>query len=393
MLELLQLLVERRPLPAVADYDNEKPLAMRSMPLGYDRYGNSYWLLGAQECMTIFPFISMDPTNPALKPQEPCLLIRETTGWWGYHNGQDLKTLVSIMSVDIPCEKVLRECLIERLVFTKRVLQHGPVKLKLMQQEFLDRRARAEKWLSSIVLSANLTDAKKASLLETVWARCVEVRMLAHYSLLYKFEDDFVTERLAAGRGDREPLLRRQKKLRDSLLEDCFDHHPTKGWLRIDLQTRIRELSTTLTATKIMADPSVFPGLENILSHSLYLKKLIPSSSSIDSKASLQEDENDADEMVVDDKGSDGATVVKSAAEELLEKLYSKHSHTKCIEQLHPLTGEVLRVYPSGKDAAQFMNVTQSGISLCTSGIRPDCYGFRWRIYEGPQIDCTYTLI
>eukprot|EP00597_Dinobryon_sp_UTEXLB2267_P015929 CAMPEP_0170128380 /NCGR_PEP_ID=MMETSP0020_2-20130122/21138_1 /TAXON_ID=98059 /ORGANISM="Dinobryon sp., Strain UTEXLB2267" /LENGTH=1040 /DNA_ID=CAMNT_0010362293 /DNA_START=759 /DNA_END=3880 /DNA_ORIENTATION=+ len=363
LLELLQVLSEKRPLPAVADYEGEKPLSMRSMPLGYDRYGNSYWLLGAQECMTIFPSISMDFTNPALKPLEPCLLIRETNGWWGYHNGHDLKTLVSIMSVDIPCEKVLRECLLERLVFTKRVLQHGTVKLKLMQQEFSDRRARAEKWLASIVLSSNLTDAKKVNLLETVWARCAEVRMLA--ALL------------------RDAILRRQKKLRETLQDESFDHHPTKGWLRIDLQTRIRELSTTLTATKVLADSSVFPVLENILTKSLYLKKLVPSSADSDLKPAVEEDES-TDEMVVDENTP---ALAKPAAEQLLEKLYSKHSHTKCIEQLHLITGEVLRVYPSGKDAAQFMNVTQSGISLVTSGIRPDCYGFRWRIYEGPPID------
>ena len=94
-----------------------------------------------------------------------------------------------------------------------------------------------------------------------------------------------------------------------------------------------------------------------------------------------------ADEDVVEDTKLNSSDSIPQA-EQLLEKLYSKHSHTKCIEQLHLVTGELLRVYPSGKDAAQFMNVTQSGISLCTSGLRPDCYGFRWRIYEGPPIDC-----
>jgi hypothetical protein len=63
-------------------------------------------------------------------------------------------------------------------------------------------------------------------------------------------------------------------------------------------------------------------------------------------------------------------------------------ARTKSIEQLHIDTGEVLRVYPSGKDAAAFMNVSQSGISLCCTGSKPDCYGFKWRIYEGPPIDC-----
>lgn len=101
------------------------------------------------------------------------------------------------------------------------------------------------------------------------------------------------------------------------------------------------------------------------------------------------------------------------------------------IEQLHILTNEVLRVYPSGSIAAAFLNVSQvhtanikplkwnrsvsslsscvhsinpltsstplfwyffqSGISLCCSGTKPDAYGFKWRFYEGPSIDCKIT--
>lgn len=67
-------------------------------------------------------------------------------------------------------------------------------------------------------------------------------------------------------------------------------------------------------------------------------------------------------------------------------------TRVKAIEQLHILTGEVLRVYPSGKHAASFMNVSQSGISLCCSGTKPDAYGFKWRFYEGPAIDCKFSL-
>ena len=137
------------------------------------------------------------------------------------------------------------------------------------------------------------------------------------------------------------------------------------------------------------------------------------------------------------------------------------------IEQLHILTNEVLRVYPSGSIAAAFLNVSQvreaaatvpnlrhflsfssllfffayschktspsfycyavlplllffsvlyysphsllfsilcffstpflptfqSGISLCCSGTKPDAYGFKWRFYEGPSIDCENTHI
>ena len=391
---MLQVLSDKRPLPAVVDYEAEKPLSLRSMPLGYDRLGNSYWLLGAQELMTIFPVLTMDSSVAHTKPIEPCLLIREATGWWGYHNGHDLRSLVSILSVDIPCEKFLRECLLERLVFTKRVLLHGTLKLKLVQQEYLDRRARSEKGLSAVAIQSNISELKKAALVETVWARCVEIRMLVYYSLIFKMEDDLLQDRMAAVRGDKDIITRKLDALRDKFQGDSFDHHPTKGWLRFDKLTRIRELATTTTATKIFADSSVFPLLQYVLSKSRYLKRVVPSSAQpmeLEGSSENMEDYGDgkfaADEDVVEDTKLNSSDSIPQA-EQLLEKLYSKHSHTKCIEQLHLVTGELLRVYPSGKDAAQFMNVTQSGISLCTSGLRPDCYGFRWRIYEGPPIDC-----
>ena len=54
--------------------------------------------------------------------------------------------------------------------------------------------------------------------------------------------------------------------------------------------------------------------------------------------------------------------------------------HTSRIQQ-------VLRLYPSGKDAAVFLNVSQSGISLCCGNQKTDAYGFKWQFYEGPPVD------
>ena len=58
----------------------------------------------------------------------------------------------------------------------------------------------------------------------------------------------------------------------------------------------------------------------------------------------------------------------------------------KAIEQLHPVTGQVLRVYPGGSDAAKFMGISQGGISLCCHGKQADANGFCWRFYEGPPL-------
>ena len=85
------------------------------------------------------------------------------------------------------------------------------------------------------------------------------------------------------------------------------------------------------------------------------------------------------------------ATTKQTSAPQSAPKKQSadiKNPWAKCIEQLHPETGEVLRIYPSGSDAAKLMKVSQGGISQCINGLRNSCYGFRWRSYEGPPIDC-----
>ena len=59
----------------------------------------------------------------------------------------------------------------------------------------------------------------------------------------------------------------------------------------------------------------------------------------------------------------------------------------KPVEQLHPGTGEVVRTYPGGSDAARFMGISQGGISQCCHGKQVDANGFCWRFYEGPPIN------
>ena len=61
---------------------------------------------------------------------------------------------------------------------------------------------------------------------------------------------------------------------------------------------------------------------------------------------------------------------------------------TKGIEQLHMETGKVLHRYSSGTEAANLMQMSQSGISLCCTGVKPDVCGFRWRFYVGSTDDC-----
>ena len=58
----------------------------------------------------------------------------------------------------------------------------------------------------------------------------------------------------------------------------------------------------------------------------------------------------------------------------------------KPVEQLHGITEEVLRTYPSGTDAAEYMKISKLGISLCCNGKQQEFCGYRWRFYAGLSI-------
>ena len=73
-----------------------------------------------------------------------------------------------------------------------------------------------------------------------------------------------------------------------------------------------------------------------------------------------------------------------------LESLQTGRDKTKCVEQINPETGQVLRVYPSSTVAANFMEISQSHISACCNGRQQTCGGFKWRFYDGPLLDCKY---
>ena len=64
-------------------------------------------------------------------------------------------------------------------------------------------------------------------------------------------------------------------------------------------------------------------------------------------------------------------------------------STAKCVEQIHLVTDQVLRVYPSITTAANFMGMNTSDyISACCKGKVKTCAGFKWRFYDGPLLDC-----
>jgi len=60
---------------------------------------------------------------------------------------------------------------------------------------------------------------------------------------------------------------------------------------------------------------------------------------------------------------------------------------TKAIVQMDINTLKPLAWYGSGKEAASSMQVSQSGISLCCSGTKDDCYGFKWRFASDREVE------
>lgn len=500
----------QRTIP-VRGADPLRSLTYPSQPVGYDRLGNAYWILTVQEATTLFPyqpngvsiFLGSDNANTEGKtPVEPCVLVREPNGWWGYHSGNDLPALLSSFSSEIICERVLLLKMIEKLAYTRCILHRNVLNVRLMQREWIVKRIRAEHWAHAVKFpTENVTPIQANRLLELVWGRCVEVRQLLHYSSAYKHDDD---QALNSSRAEKDAMLRKQRKVRETTIGDTFELHPSKGWDRSDIFGRIRQTSATTTATRLVADSTIYPLLHDMLKSSRYVQRNDPAApplmvqrgpvlaiaaatdsvpvaapseavlvaavpiaaapvrvekedtptameicepaqvvvafksevpppvapvtaevtpvASTSAHSAMDVDaptEVKADSTPAAAVPSDAAPAAESSATEKTAEAASKPAaepeeeealdpatlipdlrallrdncgpdglRSKAIELLHLVTGQLVRIFPSGKDAAQFFNVSQSGISLCLHNTKPDFLGFKWKAYDGPGIKC-----
>ena len=150
----------------------------RGNPLGRDRHGNEYWLLFAQRRMSLVAqglavtFLN-GPQGATYNPQ---VFLRETTGVWSVHCGQNIPELVAEFSSSILCEHYLRENMIEGLHYTKKSLLSRHLVFKPMQLEWVERQARAESYLRDTAnMLAGLDVVSAVKKLETLWAKFIEV--------------------------------------------------------------------------------------------------------------------------------------------------------------------------------------------------------------------------
>lgn len=367
---------------------------LRSLPLGFDRCGNSYWLFAAQEIMTLFPCDasgrSLDPADPLTT--EPCILLRDPKGQWSYHCGRDINALLSSFSHDYECERVLYFRLIERYALTRSKLRVNVQSVKLLQPAWLEKKMNLERWIFEMTLYTGPNESHKCRQLEVVMARCAESRMNAYYAALCRSEEEIGR---IAHIPTREALLRKQRQVKELTIEDCFDFHSIKGWSRFDVLTRVRQLAACTTATRILGDTQICATVQAALRKSpMQLSNAPPQAVEVKidnadpnpplSSVEININHECVPAVQVTTDNSAGANVSGC----LSATGSTNNPNRKPIEQLHPITGEVLRIYPSGKDAAAFLGISHSSVSQCLNGNKADYAGFRWKFYEGPPIDC-----
>ena len=250
----------------------------RGNPLGRDRHGNEYWLLFAQRRMSLVAqglavtFLN-GPQGATYNPQ---VFLRETTGVWSVHCGQNIPELVAEFSSSILCEHYLRENMIEGLHYTKKSLLSRHLVFKPMQLEWVERQARAESYLRDTAnMLAGLDVISAVKKLETLWAKFIEVRCFVHNGYTFRNEPDTVLSK-SQDRHEKDALQRRLKKMRDTYQEEIVEHHPVKGWYRFDPMGRLRELWCATSADRMHADPMVCQQMILTAKRSKFLSTLIP---------------------------------------------------------------------------------------------------------------------
>ena len=425
---------------------------LNSAPLGHDRHGCEYWLIGCQETYSLgcFNKIGGNATSPD-NVTDPTLLVRDTKGHWfklaspTLNAHQVLRELFSNhLSDNVPCERGLRNAIIDRLFAVKQRIGSGLFTYKNMQvTEWFAHQRTFEKWVHHLHLNmdqilGSVTNNPKeiVRLMELVFARCCESRSLLHCGSMIRedmarFGDPY------ALRTDRHVMVR-LKRLRDFVLEESAECHHVKGWQRSDALSRTREISCSTLASRMLSDAGLYQVVQFQMRRVRHRKPELkpelvaqrpPTPATAPASATATVTASTATATAPAPAATATATVTAPAPDMSVESkptaalatpapltsgtrewtieerqaLFAQQgggmncAHpalmdvrvTKGVEQMNR-KGEVIHRYSSGKDAALSMQVSQGGISLCCTGTKPDAYGFLWRFYVGRHSDCKW---
>ena len=353
-----------------------------NVPLGYDRHGSEYWLLGAQD-IELLVDIGRDIGKEQPHLSNPAVLVRLVSGWWGRYAGEDLTSLINCFSMEYPCEQDLRSRLIARLYEAQNALNGGHFAMARIHSEWFENQRKLDRWLTAA--EANIQDCvnvtEEMHQVETMLARSMENRLNLLTALLTKNEAPDIVDAPPPSSTRLERDFLRKKRLRDLQMEEWMELHPVKGWLRLDLFAEMKMLYVTTSATRLLADPTI-----HIL-HGMFTRKSamrrsqvpIPESPKEDVliTAESKEDEDNDFEVAEEEQLVDGGT----------SQIHGSNQQ-RPVEQLDPSTGAILRRYSSGSEAAAAMQMSPTAISQCADGRRSEVHNFKWRWYSGPSIDC-----
>jgi len=243
---------------------------MRTSPLGHDRYGYEYWVLNAQQQISLLAHLSSTSINNTTATiisgantntgninqlsNDVFLLLREAKyGIWYYYKDEHLEEVIRLLDPNIIHEKFLRDNLVLAILQAKYEFANGRSLIQKNQTEILQHALKGEKWLQNISshFMLRLSPKDKVKALELVYARCIEVRLNVHYANIRMSYPNL--NELEMARTDRE-----RKRIRDSQLEESLDVHTMHGWHRADAFNGMRMLSTTTIATRIYNDITLY---------------------------------------------------------------------------------------------------------------------------------------
>jgi hypothetical protein len=390
----------------------------RSMPIGYDRYGAEYWIVNAQQNMTISAIGQHLCNKPPFS--EPCVFIKCLDGTW-YRTVGDVSEWIHCfgdLDVNLNCERILKENLLDRLYTIKKSYFKYLFNPNYHQTDILKKIDFGKKLLNNNPFEGKSEQSEIMKVAETLYCRYAELRLNIHSYLL--FEDKEQKEKdprreecqnLKGEKAEKEIKLKRVRRMKPQMENDHFDYHSSKGYLRLDRFSLMRMISAVTTASRIHTDSAFFIQFKDIMEKSPLRLKDQEVSNTTDLVETVNDNEDVSNEMkneenmVNEDVKIDQNTFeskdqshgnVDNEQEEIIfgefdtvntftYKTGSRRGN-KPVEQLHAITEEVLRTYPSGTDAAEYMKISNGGISLCCSGKQQEFCGYRWRFYSGPSI-------